>query len=120
MKGPKLIVEIPLVAGVIGALLFPATTLALAALLKSPLVGLDEDAEAVGKLANLDRRRRDQGMRIRCLRLKARVGVGRHRFYKEPAFFFFVPVEVRFFVLVLEVLVLVVLVLVVLVRAAGG
>ncbi len=39
-------------------------------------VGLDEDVEPVGKLADLDRRRRNQGMGVLRLRLKA---CGRNR-----------------------------------------
>src|SRR5271170_3113405 len=43
-------------------------------------------------------------MSVLCLRLKACVGIGRHKgFYNKPAFFF-LPGDERFFVLVLEVL----------------
>jgi hypothetical protein len=54
-------------------------------------VGLDEDVEAVGELANLDRRRRDQGMRILRLRLKAcgeSDGI-KGRFLQRTGFFLF-------------------------------
>ena len=58
-------------------------------------IGLDEDVQAVGKLAHLDGGRGYQGMRIRRLPLKAAEesdGMNRDT-YKEPAFLFFVPEE---------------------------